>query len=271
MQDFQGKTAVITGAASGIGLATAKAFAKEGMKVALLDRRADPLEDALAHMRGLGAEAIGIVTDVSRRDSMEAAAAAIDQAFGATHVLVNNAGVFLRGLPVEAITDELWDWVLGVNLYGALHGIQVFVPRLRRHGGHIVNTCSISSLMVGGRQSAAYAASKFALLAVSEALAHDLKDSGVGVSVIIPGAVNTDFYVTSAAQRGARGGPNAFATTPPDIAAGMAPDEVARRMIEGIRAGEFYIPTDPAATRPMAEQRQAEILAAFDRAAARRP
>ena len=268
MQDFQGKTAVVTGAASGIGLASAKAFASAGMCVALLDLRAAALEAAVEQVRGLGARAIGVVTDVSKRASMDAAAQAIDSAFGATHLLMNNAGVFIRGQRMEDITDEAWNWILGVNLYGVLHGIQVFVPRIRAHGGHVVNTCSISGLIVGARQTGAYSASKFAVLAVSEALAHDLEGSGVGVSVSIPGAVNTNIYVTSAEHRGAIGGPNVYATTPPDIAAGMSPDEVARRMIKGVRAGELYIPIDPD-TRPLVETRHADIIAAFDRAGAR--
>ena len=172
MQDFSGKVAVITGAASGIGLGCARTFARAGMKIALCDLRADALEHAVANVRALGGDAIGILTDVSSRDSVEHAANEVVKAFGKIHVAMNNAGVVLRGLPMSELSDNAWNWVLGVNLYGVIHGIQSFVPRIRAHGegGHIINTASMAGLHVGNRQTGAYAASKFAVVALTEAL-----------------------------------------------------------------------------------------------------
>src|ERR1700757_1812466 len=166
MQDFSGKVAVITGAASGIGLGCARTFARAGMKVALCDLRADALDHAVTNIRALGGEAIGIPTDVSRHDSVEHAASEAVKAFGKIHVAMNNAGVVLRGLPMSDVSDNAWNWVLGVNLYGVVHGIQSFVPRIRAHGegGHVINTASMAGLHVGNRQTGAYATSKVAVV-----------------------------------------------------------------------------------------------------------
>jgi NAD(P)-dependent dehydrogenase (short-subunit alcohol dehydrogenase family) len=186
MQDLTGKVAVVTGAASGIGLGCARTFARAGMKVALCDLRADPLAAAVDNVRALGGEAIGIATDVSKKESVEQAAERVIREFGKIHIAMNNAGVVLRGLPMTDITDEGWNWVLGVNLYGVIHGIQSFVPRIRAHheGGHVINTASMAGLHVGNRQTGAYAASKFAVVALSEALEKDLAGTNIGVSVL---------------------------------------------------------------------------------------
>ncbi len=265
MQDFTGKVAIITGAASGVGLGCARAFARAGMRVALCDLRADALEAAVASVRALGAEAIGIPTDVSKKASVEHAADEVTRAFGKIHVAMNNAGVVLRGLPMTDITDEGWNWVLGVNLYGVIHGIQSFVPRIRAHGegGHVINTASMAGLHVGNRQTGAYAASKFAVVALTEALEKDLAGTNIGVSVLTPAAVATDIYVNSANLRGAIGGPNPFAKTPSDIAAGLAPDEIGTRVLAGIRAGQFYLITHPD-TRAWVTERHQRLMAAYD-------
>src|SRR5262245_39810243 len=265
MQDFAGKVAVITGAASGIGLGCARAFARAGMKVALCDLRAEPLKAAVANVRALGGEAIGIATDVSKKESVDAAAEQVVHAFGKIHVAMNNAGVVLRGLPMTDVPDEGWNWVLGVNLYGVIHGIQSFVPRIRAHGegGHVINTASMAGLHVGNRQTGVYSASKFAVVALTEALEKDLAGTNIGVSVLTPAAVATDIYEHSAGLRGAIGGPNPFATTPADIAAGLAPDDVGARVLAGIRAGQFYLITHPD-TRPWVAERYRRMMAAYD-------
>jgi NAD(P)-dependent dehydrogenase (short-subunit alcohol dehydrogenase family) len=265
MQDLTGKVAVITGAASGIGLGCARTFARAGMKVALCDLRAAELETAVENVRALGAEAIGIATDVSKQESVEQAAERVVHAFGKIHIAMNNAGVVLRGLPLTDIPDEGWNWLLGVNLYGVIHGIQSFVPRIRAHGegGHVINTASLAGLQVGNRQTGVYAASKFAVVALTEALEKDLAGTNVGVSVLTPAAVATDIYVHSAALRGTIGGPNPFATTPADIAAGLSPDDVGRRVLAGIRAGQFYLITHPD-TRAWVAERYQRLMAAYD-------
>ena len=227
---------------------------------------ADRLKDALKQVQPLGqGRVIAIEADVSDAASVERAAKPIENEFGKIHVVCNNAGVVLRGMLMEKIDDETWDWVIGTNLYGVIHGIQAFVPRIRAHGegGHIVNTASMAGLQVGNRQTGAYAASKFAVVALSEALAKDLEGTGIGVSVLTPAAVATEGYRSSAELRGSRGGPNLYPDEPADLKAGLHPDQVGRRVLDGIRAGQFYLITHPE-TRPWLEQRHAKIMAAYD-------
>src|SRR3974390_2616225 len=135
---------------------------------------------------------------------------------------MNNAGVVLRGLPMIDVSDNAWNWVLGVNLYGVIHGIQSFVPLIRAHGegGHVVNTASMAGLHVGNRQTGAYSASKFAVVALTEALEKDLAGTNIGVSVLTPAAVATDIYSNSAGLRGTIGGPNPVAQKPGHTAGG---------------------------------------------------
>ena len=266
MQDFAGKVAVVTGAASGIGLGLARTFTRAGMAVAMCDIRGERLQAAAHEVAGLGqGRVIAVEADVASHDSVEQAAQRIEREFGKIHLVCNNAGVVLRGVLMEKIDDATWNWLLGVNLYGVIHGIQAFVPRIRAHGegGHIVNTASMAGLQVGDRQTGAYAASKFAVVALSEALARDLKDTNIGVSVLAPAAVQTEIYTSSAQHRGDLGGPNAFAQTPEDIAKGLEPDDVGRRVLDGIRAGQFYLITHPE-TRAWIERRHAGIMAAYD-------
>ena len=202
----------------------------------------------MAAVRPLGqGRVMGFTADVSRGEEVEQAAQNIEREFGKIHVVCNNAGVVLRGQLMENIDDKTWDWLLGTNLYGVIHGIQAFVPRIRAHGegGHIVNTASIAGLQVGDRGTGAYATSKFAVVALSEALSRDLKDTNIGVSVLTPAAVNSEIYTSSATNRAGIGGPNPFADTPADIAAGMQPDEIGRRVLDGVRAGQFYLITHP--------------------------
>jgi NAD(P)-dependent dehydrogenase (short-subunit alcohol dehydrogenase family) len=189
MQAFENRTAVVTGAASGIGLASAKAFAQLGMSVALLDIRVPELAAAVNDIRASGARAIGVTTDVSETESVEAAALQVEHTFGRVHLVMNNAAVFLRGLRMDVAPDAAWEWIVGVNLYGVIRVVRSFLPLIRAHGqdGHVINTASISGLVVGDRESGAYSATKFAVIAFSEALEHDLKGTGIGVSVVIPG------------------------------------------------------------------------------------
>ncbi|HVG51808.1 MAG TPA: SDR family NAD(P)-dependent oxidoreductase [Xanthobacteraceae bacterium] len=266
MKDFAGKVAVVTGAASGIGLGLARAFVREGMSVAMCDIRIEPLNEAREQVAALGqGRVIAIQADVSDAQSVENAARKIESELGKIHVVCNNAGVVLRGHLMEEIDDETWDWVIGTNLYGLIHGIQSFVPRIRAHGegGHIINTASMAGLQVGNRQTGAYAASKFAVVALSEALAKDLKSANIGVSVLTPAGVATEGYRSSAELRGGRGGQNLYPDEPEDLKSGLKPDQVARRVLDGVRAGQFFLITHPE-TRPWVEERHARLMAAYD-------
>jgi NAD(P)-dependent dehydrogenase (short-subunit alcohol dehydrogenase family) len=267
MQDFNDRSAVVTGSASGIGFETAKAFAGLGMRVALLDLRADAVEASAESIRQSGGEAIGLAVDVADDASVRAAVDTVVAEYETVDLLMNNAAVFLRGGEIASLDDDVWQWLLSVNLFGPIHCIRHFLPLIWSHGrgGHIVNTSSISGFVVRDRQNGAYAATKSALVSYSEALRIDLEGTGIGVSVVLPGAVASDFYLTSAGHRGDLGGPNLFPTTPADTAAGMKPAEVAARIVEGVRENRFFIATH-AGTRPMVESRHADLMAAYDAA-----
>jgi NAD(P)-dependent dehydrogenase (short-subunit alcohol dehydrogenase family) len=269
MQELGGKTAIVTGAASGIGLGLARAFAREGTSVALCDIRGDRLDAALGEVRGLGAKAIAVVTDVSDRASVRAAGEAALKAFGEVHVACNNAGVTIHGRSVAELTPSEWEWNVGVNFYGVVHGLEVFLPLIRRHGGegHIVNTASIAGFQIGGhRRSGSYGAMKFAVVALSESIAYDLKDTPIGVSVLAPAAVKTRIY-TSGENRPARfGGPyqepgnNPFES---ELDEGLEPDVVGDRVVRAIRHSEFYVFTHMH-TKAWLLARHQRIIAAFD-------
>ena len=201
MRDFKGKTAIVTGAASGIGLGIAKALAHAGANIVLADLRPEPLEVARKAIESIGVRAIGVTIDVSDAASVAAAGQAALDEFGALHIAVNNAGVAMHATPLEQVTPEEWEWVMGVNIKGVINGIRTFVPLIRSHGqgGHVVNTGSVSSLFVReGRHQGAYAMTKYAVLALSEALEQELKGSGIGVSIVMPGGVNTAIFDSAA-------------------------------------------------------------------------
>lgn len=196
MNAFAGKVAVVTGAASGIGLALAARFAQAGMKVALADIEAAPLESARAAISAQGAEVIALRTDVMREQDVGRLADAAFGAWGKVHVLCNNAGVS-GGAGSDGVWNlplEDWDWVLGVNFRGVLHGIRHFVPRMLAQGeaGHVVNTASVAGLITGPT-GAPYTVSKHAVVALSEILYKDLKarNAKLSVSVLCPGWVDT--------------------------------------------------------------------------------
>jgi NAD(P)-dependent dehydrogenase (short-subunit alcohol dehydrogenase family) len=172
--------AVVTGGASGIGLALARAFAAEEMRVVLADIEAAPLEAAVAGLRGQGAEAIGVVTDVSRADSVGALADATYAAFGACHVLCNNAGVGAPAAKVWETTVNDWRWVHGVNVMGVVHGVLAFVPRMIEAGeeGFVVNTSSGDGGIAPLPAASVYAASKAAVSSLTECLAAQLESEG---------------------------------------------------------------------------------------------
>jgi NAD(P)-dependent dehydrogenase (short-subunit alcohol dehydrogenase family) len=269
MQVLEGKTAIVTGAASGIGLGLARALAREGMSVVLSDIRGDRLDAALADVRGLGAKAVAVVTDVSDRAAVRAAGEAAIKAFGRLHVACNNAGITIHGRSVAELTPQEWEWNVGVNFYGVVHGLEVFLPLIRRHGGegHIVNTASIAGFQIGGhRRSGSYGAMKFAVVALSESIAHDLKETPIGISVLAPAAVKTRIY-TSGENRPARfGGPYREAGNSPfqhELDDGLEVDVVGARVVRAIRHNEFYVFTHMH-TKDWLLARHRRIIDAFD-------
>jgi NAD(P)-dependent dehydrogenase (short-subunit alcohol dehydrogenase family) len=276
MQDFKGKTAVVTGAASGIGLGIAKALAGAGMNLVLADLRPDPLEAARQTIEALGVKAIGVTVDVSDPDSVAAVGRVAEQAFGRLHVAVNNAGVAMHGTKVELVTPQEWAWSFGVNVMGVVNGIRTFVPMIRAHGegGHVVNTGSMSSFFVrAGREQGAYAATKYAVAALSEALDQELEGSGIGVSILCPGAVSTAIFDSAATRPERFGGayrrPTQEALKGTSSSASLDPVVVGQRVLQAIRDEDFYILTHTA-ERPAVQARFDRIMAAFDRADSRR-
>src|SRR6476646_4544163 len=191
MRKLSGKTAFVTGGASGIGFGLGAAFAQAGMKVMLADIETDALAEAVKSLHDFGPDVRGVACDVADPVSVERAAKASFQAFGNVHVVCNNAGVAAAG-GIDNISLDNWRWVLDVNLMGVLHGIRTFPPHIRAHGegGHIVNTASMAG-MNSGLGFSPYVASKFAVVGMSEGLATQLEPFGIGVSVLCPSFVRT--------------------------------------------------------------------------------
>lgn len=195
MQDLNGKVAVVTGGASGIGRAMADRFAAAGMKLVLADIERAPLEAAAKELREGGAEVVASLTDVTDESAIEALLETTLDAYGTAHVVCNNAGVAAGG-PVWEMTTSDWEFTLGANLWGVIYGVKVFAPTLlEQNEGHFVNTASMAGLVSGGNM-AAYNVSKFGVVALSESLFQDLRaaESRVGVSVLCPAFVQTKIW-----------------------------------------------------------------------------
>jgi len=196
MNEFKDKVAVITGAASGIGLGIARRAVKEGMKVVLADIEKDSLNQAEEELKSSGAEVISVVTDVSKLENIEKLAQKTIETFGEVHLLCNNAGVAAPGVFWESISSD-WKWVIGVNLWGVINGIQTFIPIMLQQDNecHIVNTSSMAGILHGDGTNGIYSVTKQAVVALSESLrmsfANPLFRSKIGVSVLCPGIVNT--------------------------------------------------------------------------------
>ncbi|RLA44392.1 MAG: short-chain dehydrogenase [Gammaproteobacteria bacterium] len=265
MKDVAGKVAFITGAASGMGLGMARAFSAAGMKVMLGDIQKDPLDSAVAELKGQGREVEGVVVDVTDRDSVFAAADATIAAFGKVHVCVNNAGVGASG-SAESTSEKNWRWTIDVNMWGVVWGLQAFMPLIESHGegGHVVNTASMAG-MFSFRDLSAYNASKYAVVAMSEtAMAEHQKDN-IGVSVLCPGVVATNLG-TSARNRGDDYG---GATDKKSeqmmemLKKGLNPDIVGEQVLEAIVDDQPYIFTDPG-LRSLIQGRFDRILGGYD-------
>src|SRR5438309_5185491 len=192
MTELDGRVAVVTGGASGIGRAMAERFARERAKVVVADVDERALAAVVDSIKARGGEGLGVPTDVTDLASVQALAAAAFRAFGKVNVLCNNAGVALWG-GLESATHRDWQWVLGVNLWGVIHGVEAFVPRMiaSKEPGHIVNTASMAGL-VATRGLGIYNTSKYAVVGLSETLVKDLKPYNIGVSVLCPMGVSTN-------------------------------------------------------------------------------
>ena len=278
MRELAGKTAFVTGGASGIGLALGAAFAQAGMKVMLADIEAGALAEAVKSLQDFAPNVRGVACDVADPISVERAAKASYQAFGNVHVVCNNAGVAAAG-GIDNISLDNWRWVLDVNLMGVLHGIRTFLPHIRAHGegGHIVNTASMAG-MNSGLGFSPYVASKFAVVGISEGLATQLKPFGIGVSVLCPSFVRTRIDGSGrnrperygAAQTPDPASPAGLllAQLAERIQCGLDPSDVAARVLAAIREDELYVFTHPE-MRGRVEDRFAAILAAMDKVTAR--
>jgi NAD(P)-dependent dehydrogenase (short-subunit alcohol dehydrogenase family) len=247
MKDVDGKTAFITGGASGIGFGMARAFLKAGMKVVMADIRQDHLDDAASTLRGSNLPHHFIKLDVTDREAFARAADETERIFGKVHVVCNNAGVGANA-PIDQADWEDWDWVMGVNLGGVVNGVKTFVPRIKSHGegGHVVNTSSMAGIIPLTATGGIYAASKFAVRGLTDSLRLALGEYKIGVSVLCPGLVHTNI------MDGEKSRPERFKAQtqhPPrwsgasSANAGMDPLEMGERVLRGIRRNDAYILT----------------------------
>jgi NAD(P)-dependent dehydrogenase (short-subunit alcohol dehydrogenase family) len=268
MRELQGKVAVVTGAASGIGRALARRLAAEGMAVAVADVEEDALRTVEEELRRGGATVLGAVVDVSDQAAVDALADRVGAELGGVHVLCNNAGVFAGGYVWDRPLED-YRWVLGVNLWGVLHGIRAFVPRMIESGddGHVVNTISAAGLF-GSGFSAPYNISKFAAFAATESLAADLAAIGspIRVTAFCPGAVATGIG-TSERNRPGDVPPHVTADSEfvadalrATTARGMDPDAAATLVLDAIRLEQFLLLTSEGYARSL--RTRAEELAA---------
>jgi NAD(P)-dependent dehydrogenase (short-subunit alcohol dehydrogenase family) len=277
MLEFENKVAVVTGGASGIGLAIAKAFARRGCRVMLVDVEEAALESALETIRlsGSNADVRGVLSDVASREAMQTAAGGVMEAFGRVDFLFANAGVGGAGGAIESLSDRDWRWVLGVNVMGMIHAVDAFLPLIRRNaeGGHVVYTASLAGFLAPAGMGS-YSASKFATVAMAETLAAELDGTPIGVSVLCPGFVATRIHESARnrpAELAGDGVRDAAMTVISKelVLSGLPADLVGERVAEAVAAKEFYIFTHPD-TRPIVEARFARVMAGFD-AASRSP
>jgi NAD(P)-dependent dehydrogenase (short-subunit alcohol dehydrogenase family) len=279
MEISEGKTAFITGGASGIGLGMAKAFAGAGMNVIVADMRRDHIERARAELAAAGCSTRSrfIALDITGRDAYAAAAGEAEAMFGPIHILCNNAGIgMLRSIGTASQAD--WDWAVEINLNAVFTGVKLFLPRMRAHGegGHIVNTASMAGILQYSG-AGVYVATKFAVVGFSEALRAELAPEGIGVSAFCPGGVRSNIHEYERAR------PARFATSPTGAQAPRAsrwalndadrerlaaltasPDEVGEIVLKGVRDNALYIFTAPE-FRPGIEERFDAIRRALGR------
>jgi NADP-dependent 3-hydroxy acid dehydrogenase YdfG len=245
MQVASGQVAVITGAASGIGLAMARAFAARGLKLVLADIDRAGIDGAVTELGGAGAEVIGETVDVSRAEDMERLRDRALARFGRVDIVCNNAGIAATFRPIWEVAAADWERMVGINLWGVIHGVRLFVPLMVGQGaGHVVNTASMAGVMVVP-SNGPYNATKHAVVSISETLRADLEragHAGVGVTVICPGLVATNI---NKAVEGAEKKPV------PAGAVVLEADDVARQVIAAIEADQLYVATNPGSLPPI--------------------
>jgi NAD(P)-dependent dehydrogenase (short-subunit alcohol dehydrogenase family) len=267
MDAFKDRVAVITGGAGGIGMAMARAFAGRGARVVLADLDAAALQRSVDELSASGAQALGVPTDVSVLESIQALADAAVRRFGAVHIVCNNAGVATFGLMATS-THRDWQFTMNVNFWGVVHGVETFVPLLLKQGagGHIVNTASMAGL-VGMQWLGIYSASKFAVVGLTEALHRELKPSGIGVSVLCPMIVATGINENSVRMRPQdlrNPGEEPLVPSAAEMKGGtIAPEEVARRVVRAVERQDLYILTHPE-QRDFLRRRAAKLDAMFE-------
>jgi NAD(P)-dependent dehydrogenase (short-subunit alcohol dehydrogenase family) len=249
MKDLKDKVAFITGGASGIGLGMARVFAREGMKVVIADIRRDHLDNAMASFNDRDT-VHAMELDVSDREAMSRAAGETERLFGKVHVLVNNAGIGLGG-PLKLATYDDWDWVMNVNLWGVINGVQTFLPRILAHGegGHLVTTSSMSGFLPTPG-AGLYITTKFAVVGLSEALRSELAADNIGVSVLCPGPVQTNIAESNLTRPANLSNSGYVETdkmrqTHSVSSVYMDPMEVGDKVLKGILRNDLFIFTHP--------------------------
>ncbi len=249
MEKLNGRVAVVTGGASGIGFASAKALAREGCKLVLADIEKGALDSAVAEIGASGADVIGVQTDVTKREALERLADATWERFGGAHILFNNAGIAVAG-PVAETSHDDWRWCIDVDLWGPIHGVEVFVPRIieQGEGGHILSTASFAGL-VPNVGLGAYCVAKYGVVALMEVLQKELRPHGIGASVLCPMRVPTQIDASGRNRQNAYGGPEAHDYPEVDeaeMAGTLVPvEEVADLVVRGIREGRLYLLPHP--------------------------
>ncbi len=262
MKDFANRVAVVTGAASGMGLAFAHRFAEEGMNVVLADIESEPLAMAEAAIKAKGGDVLAVRTDVMSEDAVNRLADAAFSRFGNVHIVCNNAGVAataatLRSRPWETSLAD-WEWTFGVNFMGVLYGVRAFIPRMLENDdeGHIVNTASMAGLLTGANP---YNVSKHAVVCLTEGIYKEFRTMGakLSASVLCPGLIRTAILEAERNRPPEFGPPTTMASQRPEVQAfsagfeaalkvGIEPEEVATQVFEAIRDDRFYIfPAQP--------------------------
>jgi NAD(P)-dependent dehydrogenase (short-subunit alcohol dehydrogenase family) len=270
MEDLAGKTGFVTGGASGIGFGIAKALVREGVRVVLADLRQDHLDEAVGYFESIQArrQVHPIRLDVTDRSAMADAADEVEARFGNLHILVNNAGVGIEG-PLKQASFGDWDFGLGVNLGGVVNGVQILLPRIRKHGqgGHVVSTASLAGMVVMPPHMAIYAASKAAVIALMESIRGELAGEGIGVSVLCPGPIKSRIHELRQNRPERFAASEGFAAAADRLAERrvsdlwMEPDQVGELVLQGIRENRLYLVTHGEWRDAVASRLQAMIEA----------